>query len=126
MTSTALLSRRFASLVAAFAVALSMSVFMPSSAMAAKVLALEVGEVTASSSNCSVTVPVKNPNRTTQTAEVGVVNSQTSESTYTVTTIKAGQTKSVVLSGLPGGTYKGFAANGAGRTFSPNEVTLVC
>lgn len=88
--------------------------------------ALQVGEVSVAETACSVNVPVTNPNKTRQAAEVGVVETASSVSTYTKTTLNPGETKTVVVTVNASGTYKGFAANGAGRTYSSNEVALVC
>lgn len=106
--------------------ALLLAALVPGSALAAKVLPLTVGDVSVGANVCTVNVPVTNPNKSRQAAEVGVVETATSASTYTKTTLSPGETKTVTVTVAATGTYKGFAANGAGRTYSPNEVNLVC
>ena len=81
-----------------------------------------MGTVTVSMTGCSVSVPVTNPNKSRQAAEVGVVEKETSVSTYTKVTLSPGEQKTVVVTVAAKGTYTGFAANGAGRTYSANEV----
>ncbi len=105
--------------------ALLLVALLPGSALAAKVLALTVGEVR-SDAVCSVTVPVTNPNKSRQAAEVGVVEETTSIATYTKVTLSAGEEKKVVVTVAASGTYKGFAANGAGRTYSANTISVAC
>ncbi len=127
VTSTAQLLRRPAAIAGIIvSLALLLGALLPGSALAAKVLALKVGDVSVGDAFCSVNVPVTNPNKTKQAAEVGVVESATSVSTYTKTTLKPGETQTVVVTVTASGIYKGFAANGAGRTYSANEVKLVC
>lgn len=125
LMSATLPLRRALAVFSALTLALMLSALMPGSAMAGKAAAMKVGDVS-SPASCSITVPVTNPNRTAQTVEVGVKETTTGASSYVVVAFKAGESKNVVLSSLASGSYKGFAANSAGRTYSANEASTVC
>lgn len=86
---------------------------------------LEVG-ATSAGTGCSVTFDVTNPNSSGQKIEIGALNTGTDEKVYSTTRIGGGETKTVVVSVPSSGTYVGFAANSAGRTYSEISADVIC
>lgn len=85
---------------------------------------LVVGE-TSPTDACSVTFDVTNPNSSGQRIEIGAMDTSNEQKVYSTARIAGGATTTFTVSVPVNATYVGFAANGAGRTYSTVEATVL-